>query len=568
MSANSSNDPSPQPSSDGSALASQGGSSPPVWPCPTDEEKAEIRRLMTYPLQIARHILSSADRGRFLANLSSKIMLRTMYAVMGSEGIALTWLISAVRLVEPDVISAEVLIWFSACDKSGLARRVLSAIPEGTGPAHIFSDILDRHCPEVRKDLEAVQWPSKPATTTPTLTASKRSPGSLPEPPAKHRCGQSASSEDSDCILLDPKASEDCGNEDSVDGHMTSTLNAIYETSAILARPEAFTENDIAPCYVHGKFCHVLPAGDDVVDYGLHLASGGMTCLDFTTMGKRAGLSGPSTKPCLSFRDSMSRDSVDIAVLECAPGWKPDLVTDSEVAKTHTLHSCQPRPCPSQFGWPFTRERYYGVLLRNNRRMVKSWEEFSSPFLEKPKVSGHAFYCDEPAHIMEDLQLSAGAHAAGVLPGEALNFEQHGLGSSQQSFLRFFREAHAKHLARLKAKGLPIPPGAEDLLADLHHNPDQVARFSTSGWAVGLLTHGAIWSDRLRRTMTKREILSLQGFATIPSVHGNQFLSPWDYKLDDLKYTDCFKLSGNGMHMAVLMLVLSWSLACTEADTA
>ena len=518
MSANSSNDPSPQPSSDGSALASQGGSgsSPPVWPCPTDEEKAEIRRLMTYPLQIARHILSSADRGRFLANLSSKIMLRTMYAGMGSEGIALTWLISAVRLVEPDVISAEVLIWFSACDKSGLARRVLSAIPDGTGPAHICSDILDRHCPEVRKYLKVVQWPSKPATTTPTLTASKRSPGSLPEPLAKHRCGQSASSEDSDCILLDPKASEDCGNEDSVDGHMTSTLNAIYETSAILARPEAFTENDMAPCYVHG------------------------ICL-----------------PCL-----------DIAVLECAPGWKPDLVTDSEVAKTHTLHSCQPRPCPSQFGWPFTRERYYGVLLRNNRRMVKSWEEFSSPFLEKPKVSGHAFYCDEPAHIMEDLQLSAGAHAAGVLPGEALNFEQHGLGSSQQSFLRFFREAHAKHLARLKAKGLPIPLGAEDLLADLHHNPDQVARFSTSGWAVGLLTHGAIWSDRLRRTMTKREILSLQGFATIPSVHGNQFLSPWDYKLDDLKYTDCFKLSGNGMHMAVLMLVLSWSLACTEADTA
>ena len=89
---------------------------------------------------------------------------------------------------------------------------------------------------------------------------------------------------------------------------------------------------------------------------------------------------------------------------------------------------------------------------------------------------------------------------------------------------------------------------------------------STTGCAPSLLTHGLYWSDKVRRPVTKREIVSLQGFPSIASAHGSLFPVPWQSLIDELPPENCIQLMGNGMHMHVLVLVWVWILACVDKD--
>ena len=102
------------------------------------------------------------------------------------------------------------------------------------------------------------------------------------------------------------------------------------------------------------------------------------------------------------------------------------------------------------------------------------------PFLQPPTVSGHAFFCDTPDHVLQELRTAVGKQGSSINPGEKLSFERHALSPSQESHLRVFREAHAQRIQDLKKKHKPIPVGAEHLLADLDHNPDGRKRFPTT----------------------------------------------------------------------------------------
>ena len=124
---------------------------------PPDPEQP-LRDLMDYTTRTVRSILHSEDRERFLANIRSKVSMRTMYSGLGSEGIAMQWIIKALEsegVLEQD---QGLFTWHSACDLSPLARRFLLACPDGAGPSHVFVDILDRHNPETRQQLDHVRW--------------------------------------------------------------------------------------------------------------------------------------------------------------------------------------------------------------------------------------------------------------------------------------------------------------------------------------------------------------------------------------------------------------------------
>ena len=179
-------------------------------------------------------------------------------------------------------------------------------------------------------------------------------------------------------------------------------------------------------------------------------------------------------------------------------------------------------------------------------------------------MNGHAFFCDEPENIDEELRTAAARIDSSVLDGETLNFEDHTLIASEQRRLATYRGIHQKKLDNLRAAGKPVPNGFEHILADLHHNPEKRMRMSSTGRVVGMLNHGCIWSERFRRSMTKREVLSLQGWPTIPRAHGSAFSFPWSHMLDEMTTSQVYSLTGNGMHLNVLMLVLAWGLACTE----
>lgn len=496
---------------------------------------ALTRSAMAFVRAIVNYVLLSSDSGRFVRNLTNRVQLDTKYSGLGSERIGLNWIGQAVaeELVS-DRLPPDWLEWYSCTDHGKASQKVLKATArssEMAGPKHVFKDILDRHSDVVRKDLDSVEWPSGPS------------------PPEKKL----------------RKVDSDGSTSGDVDS-FGKALDAIFKTSEILRSAGAYKDTDTAECLCHDDAGRVVP--ESRRNFGLRMVSGGMTCVDFAAIGHKAGFAGKSTKPALCFMDTFVHDEIDVGILECAPGWKSDLF-ESRLMDSHVMHECEPKPCPSQFGWPFPRQRFWSVVLSKRFTLVKDWETFSTPFHCSPSLDGHAFFADTPAAVETLLTEKAKSHGSAVLAGEVLNFEEHALSGSQTTYLKTFREAHAKHLCTMREKAKDIPPGMHHLICDLDHNPDGALRMSTTGNMIGILIHGTVWSDKVRRPMTKCEVLSVQGFPRIPSVHGKAFPIPWaGMLLGAISHDQASQLAGNGMHMHIVVLVLCWVLACTELAVA
>ena len=537
---------------------------------------SQLRDLMDFTTRIVRYILQSEDRERFLANIRSRVCLRTMYSGIGSEGIAMHWILKALRtegVLEQDAArDQELFVWHSACDRSSLAQKVLLACGASSGPSHIFRDILDRHSEKTRRELDTVRWPSN------LSPAKKRRLSATPSP----QVAPARPSEDDDCVIisstaLQPDSAVQISAQDNTSEGLSVALDAIYETNKILRTPEAYRPDDAVYCCKHKAWCCVQRSegseGSSSIQAasscraGIHMVTGGLTCIDFSRIGAQAGYEGPSTKPALSFCGTFRADGVDIGIVECAPGWDASLCVAS-LEGSHTLVDREPKPCPSRFGWPFTRLRYYGLVLKNGHKLMKSWGAFSKPFEKPVSLTGHDFFVDAPAAVAQQMKEAMRRVGSELLPGETPSYETHGLTGSQATFLRNFREAHQEKVQDMRRRNKEVPKGMDMLICDLQHNPDQRLRMSVNGSIIGLLTHGTMWSDAARRPLTKREILSLQGWPTIPSEHGDKYEIPWAALIEESSAESLTKLSGNGMHMNVLVLILCWALACTELASA
>ena len=83
------------------------------------------------------------------------------------------------------------------------------------------------------------------------------------------------------------------------------------------------------------------------------------------------------------------------------------------------------------------------------------------------------------------------------------------------------------------------------------------------------MKHGFFWSDRpdIRRPALPREYLSLQGYPTIPEMHGSELSFPWKDIIDELTSSEVQSLAGNGMHLSILFVVTVYILACSEDVT-
>ena len=526
-----------------------------------------LHSLMDYTHHIVKNVLESEDGPRLIENARSKVSLRTMYSGLGSEGVALSWISQALQA--RGAVDSTWLRWHSACDTNANARKVLSACGD-CGPSHVFCDIMDRHPPDVRHALDAVRWPGK------VKKGAKRDSSGRVK--TKQKCQPN---DDEDCMVVgwrDEKGEREefvdiaSGVPEASSPILSTTLDAIYKSSTILKRPGAY--GPTAKCMLHGgKQCPVTP--QDGQKFGISLLTGGATCVDFSQIGDQAGFAGPSTKPFMSFQGTFAADGIDLGIVECAPQWDARLFGGG-ISDTHQLIPCEPQPCPSMLGWPFRRLRYYGLVMKKDKwSLVKSWQEFLTRFQQPVLIKGSDLFVDSPENVKKHLVQAVKRVGGTILPEESPSFESHGLTGVQATWLKVYREHH-KEASMKKVRRCRKTPMAEDVtlaskdsqvFCDLEQNPDRVPRMAPAGMSVGLLTHGLIWSDDAERPMTSREILSLQAWPSIPEQHGDNFAIPWLGLVNDLSLETWTKLSGNGMHMHVIVLILVWTLSCCERIT-
>ena len=183
---------------------------------------------------------------------------------------------------------------------------------------------------------------------------------------------------------------------------------------------------------------------------------------------------------------SACADDVSLGLIECAPEWKPDMFDHKAFKSTHAIFQCLSEPCPSLFYWPFTRKRWWGIVVRRDRRLVKAWQTFVAPLQQIASpfpgggtgpLTGHSLFCDSRERVQAELIEAAKRQQSTILPGEKLNYEDHALNTSQANHLRLFKVAHEEWKKKLCDQQKEIPNGAKDLIADLEHNPDQRPRF-------------------------------------------------------------------------------------------
>ena len=79
------------------------------------------------------------------------------------------------------------------------------------------------------------------------------------------------------------------------------------------------------------------------------------------------------------------------------------------------------------------------------------------------------------------------------------------------------------------------------------------------------LRRGCMWSEEAERPLVRSEILTSQGFPTIEQDDDHPCPLPW--VATGVSSGRIWKLSGNGMHMHVLVLVVVWMLSAMEVET-
>ena len=64
--------------------------------------------------------------------------------------------------------------------------------------------------------------------------------------------------------------------------------------------------------------------------------------------------------------------------------------------------------------------------------------------------------------------------------------------------------------------------------------------------------------------MLKREFLSCQGIALIPSAHGSNCLAPGALALQSMSTSHAWSRAGNGMHLEIISMIWLWIMCCSE----
>ena len=203
------------------------------------------RDLFTFVVPMLRVVLESRFAATFMATVYSRVKLIVKYAGSGAEATVLYWIELGLKFLKVVPNDFDLFQFHAAFDSSRLSRRILSSFePKRIRPQHIFTNVLDCHPASIRHELDAVAWPDA---------------------------------------------------ETGDDQQLAESLSSVKR---ILRQSGAYAPNTQAACKVHNAPCCPNGYRDPAADCDpFILMSGGMTCVDYSSFGKRQQAYGKSTIP-------------------------------------------------------------------------------------------------------------------------------------------------------------------------------------------------------------------------------------------------------------------------------
>ena len=136
----------------------------------------------------------------------------------------------------------------------------------------------------------------------------------------------------------------------------------MHAVAIVLRGRAVFCDGTMSWCHCHGQHRRLYGRGaDDAGDAAeaapsppLQVVAAGITCTDWSFLGKRQGMEGPSARPCLIWAHEQLRRAPDVILLECTQQ-QPDSILLQDFRDRYSVQSAIISPV--QLGWPVRRPR-------------------------------------------------------------------------------------------------------------------------------------------------------------------------------------------------------------------
>ena len=282
------------------------------------------------------------------------------------------------------------------------------------------------------------------------------------------------------------------------------------------ASPPAYSADLKAFCYRHGHDCgiwadmdtragsaqasHADDDGDEVYQ-PLKVNVTGFHCTDWSVRrtGCLPGMGGKTAPSFWKWLCEIKTSAPDITFWECSPFFQEDII-ENELGSRYLQATTVVGP--HLLGWPVSRLRKFGVLLRKDRLLfLGSDDDFHRVFQRSCALTGDCFFAASPEYVLEMMLQRAKARghhiskSPGMLPKDI----------KLQTMLT---PATYDRLAEYESKFAGKCGPCGELLFDLDQNPG----YSGCGPLVpSMPTHSSVYSSKHRRLLLGRELLFCMG---------------------------------------------------------
>ena len=287
----------------------------------------------------------------------------------------------------------------------------------------------------------------------------------------------------------------------------------------------------------------------------------GSTCVDWSSMGRRAGLSGRSNLAFIIWLNEVVHREPAILIHECTPQFPPALLR-ARLPSPYMVMSVVIGP--DHFGVPVTRDRIFTIAIHQHKLVCKvDLQKFLHVMGVKLVMHG-GMYWVQGEHADKELKRRASEQC--IVPDGAQKVDwSETLPPWKKLWLEQYRNyvSEKRCLAGLRQHDDPAVGKTEPdpFIFDLEHNPLKVPRCSSKTLPC-MLTHGEFWCDApgVRRPLVKEEILSVAG---VPSLAQHYAPGELVFKrlLPTMSIGQVTHLAGNSMHLCVVGNLMMWVLA-------
>ena len=310
-------------------------------------------------------------------------------------------------------------------------------------------------------------------------------------------------------------------------------------------------------CYVHNKNCKVLPV---LPHAGNRSNIAGVTCVDWSSMGKGLGWLGDSVLVFLQWLRERLSAAEDIIICECV-----DLFDDTmlRTLSSHIWSWVTLIICPSHLGIPVQRRRKWMIgLKRSTRRwhagvLQAGVEETFAHIFHKPiSLPGHALLRAPVDRVETYLKRLAAARGLPPLKSNGRPWSSWLLlAPGTKSRLQEYEDKAMATKKFESRRDVPFVVDTKD------HASFRNCNFETLLCAPALLRRSKLYSFKHRRLVLPEELFELQGH----NIYGkpSAFLCPFAHHLRSVSDGDLAAMAGNGMHRRVLQSVIAFVMAAT-----